>query len=138
MAELRPPRAALSRRALAAALSLALATGLSPRGALADDAGPAACALFNGRIVSEGEVRETAASWSAAVVERHGAAAQAIARALEAELAPIDGESDWLIAFAAAGRVRVFALDHGCVRNWAVVRADQWERALSAEAAAPK
>jgi hypothetical protein len=53
-------------------------------------------------------------------------------------MAPIDGESDSLLAFAAEGRVRVFAFDHGCVRNWAVVRADQWERALGAETAEPK
>jgi hypothetical protein len=133
MPELHRPRAAL-----AAALSLAFAVAPGPRAALADETGPAACALLNGRIVSEAEVRETAASWNAEVVERHGAAALAIARALEAEMAPIDGESDSLVAFAVAGRVRVFALDHGCVRHWAVVRADQWRRALDGEAAAPK
>ena len=39
-------------------------------------------------------------------------------------------QADALIAFAAAGRVRVFATDHGCVRGWSVIDAEQWERAL--------
>ena len=64
------------------------------------------------------------------MVEHRGAAAQAIAVALQAEMAPISEEADALIAFAADGRVRVFATDHGCVRGWSVIDAEQWERAL--------
>jgi hypothetical protein len=131
MQELRPRRAVLARFAFAAAFvfggsPLSLGVGA----ALAAEEAPAACALIEGRIVSVGEVREIAASWSAEVVEHRGAAAQAIATALQAEMVPISDEADALIAFTAKGRVRVFASDHGCVRGWSVIDAEQWRRAL--------
>ena len=130
MPELRLPRGALARLAFAAAIALAaFSVSLRPRAALADET-PAACALVEGRIVTVSELREIAASWGADVVEHHGAAAQAIAAALQAEMVFISDEADALVAFAAEGRVRVFAVDHGCVRGGGLIDADRWERAL--------
>ena len=131
MQELRPRRSAPARLAFAAAIvfgGFALSLGAGP--ARAAEESPTACALIEGRIVSVEEVREIAASWNAEVAEHRGAAAQAIAVALQAEMAPISEQADALIAFPAAGRVRVFATDHGCVRGWSVIDAEQWERAL--------
>jgi hypothetical protein len=133
MQELRPRRSALARLAFAAAFVFGgFALSLGAGSARAAEETPAACALIQGRIVSVGEVREIAASWSAEVIEHRGAAAQAIAVALQAEMAPISEQADALIAFAAEGRVRVFTTDHGCVRDWSVVDAEQWERAVKA------
>ena len=131
MQELRPRRSAPARLAFAAAFvfgGFALSLGAGP--ARAAEESPTACALIEGRIVSVEEVREIAASWNAEVAEHRGAAAQAIAVALQAEMAPISEQADALIAFPAAGRVRVFATAHGCVRGWSVIDAEQWERAL--------
>jgi len=131
MQELRPRRSAPARLAFAAAFVFGgFALSLGAGSARAAEDAPTACALIEGRIVSVDEVREIAASWNAEVAEHRGAAAQAIAVALQTELAPISEEADALLAFPAAGRVRVFAADHGCVRGWSVIDAEQWQRAL--------
>jgi hypothetical protein len=131
MQELRPRRSAPARLAFAAACVFGgFALSLGAGAALAAEEAPTACALIEGRIVGVDEVREIAASWRAEVVEHRGAAAQAIAMALQAEMVPISDEADALVAFTANGRVRVFAVDHGCVRGLSLIDAEQWERAV--------
>ena len=95
MQELRPRRSAPARLAFAAAFVFSgFALSLSAGSARAAEDAPTACALIDGRIVSVGEVREIAASWNADVEEHRGAAAQAIAVALQAEMAPISEQAD--------------------------------------------
>ncbi|MFZ1964109.1 MAG: hypothetical protein WAU78_11710 [Roseiarcus sp.] len=93
-------------------------------------AAPRACALVDGRIVAEAEVRAVAASWDAPIAEYRGADARDVAVALLAEGVAIPDDAQSVLAFVVAGRTRVAAIDQGCVRGFGVLDAGDWSRAL--------
>jgi len=104
----------------------------------ADETMPGACALHEGEIVTEAQVRDVAQSWGGSINLLTGDNAAAIVAALDSPYLPNGLKPDALIVFEAKDEakdeVRIFFMlkaEAGlCVRAATIVPPNQWERAL--------